>query len=1180
MIEELKIEKTINKTFANLPVPQDKIKNLKKNLETYKNGSQQEQNGNEEFYKNLISDFLKNTWYKDTNLINTYHQSNKLSVDLAIYSGKGNDSKIAVLIEVKSPKNKDEMFSIENPNCKALQECVYYFLKESVINENKEIKNIIITNYDDFYIFSAKDLSRFFVKELGEDIKKHSTGLLTDNTTDYFYQNCAKPAIDEWLKKETIKVTHFSPKEFYDKEDTDIIPLYKIFSPEHLLGKPFANDSNSLDKKFYAELLHIIGLEEIKEGSKKLIKRKSEEKRDSASLLESSIFQLEERIFDGEERFEIALRLCVMWINRLLFLKLVESQLLSYQNSNTNYKFLTIETIPNFSELDILFFKVLGRKTDERDKNLKEKYKFVPYLNSSLFEPCEEESLLRIRGLQNNQMKIFGQTVLKDNNGKKAKGKRETLAYIFDFLDSYNFASDVNRSIVETNKTLINASVLGLIFEKLNGYKDGSFFTPGFITEYMAKETIERVVIQKFNEVKKWKCKSLSEVREKINLADNRDEASEIIDSLKICDPAVGSGHFLVSVLNRILYIKSYLNILHYTDGELLLNSEWEFSIENDDLSVFDSKGRIFTYSLGNKSLQRLQEAIFNEKRQIIENCLFGVDINPASVYICRLRLWIELLKNAYYTKESNYTQLETLPNIDINIKCGNSLISKYPIQIGTSFVDYVKSDATKSKEFKELLLNYKNEVSRYKRENNKEIKYKVNNKINAIKQNISGIIQYELFDEEKNKQAIEDDFFRNSMEWMIEFPEILDTNGKLLGFDAVIGNPPYGIFNKKQNKKISLTTEDIAINLIKKRYYEADEGMINAAKVFYALGFRLMSENGYMCMIIPFGILADTSSIKIRKKIFEQHSFIRIDAFPERDSTNRRVFDDAKMSTAILLTSNKKMDSKTSIGVSFEKTIPLDRSDFSKSDIASFSPDMMQIPICNREAFDFLMKMRSRKDLSRFGEIAPTITGELDMTQGKEYLTTDTSKTMLVKGAQISRFIFKTKSEDISQGEIEYVNTENFYKKCSKEKQEQIKHRRIAMQGLSGINERVRLKGVIVPENFILANSSNFLKHQTFYSLQLLLGLFNSKLLNFIFKATSTSSNVNGYEVDSLPFPRLTNNNVIQQQKIITLVDKILSIKREVQDSDTSSIEHEIDLLVYQLYGLTEDEISIIENS
>ena len=449
------------------------------------------------------------------------------------------------------------------------------------------------------------------------------------------------------------------------------------------------------------------------------------------------------------------------------------------------------------------------------------------------------------------------------------------------------------------------------------------------------------------------------------------------------------------------------------------------------------------------------------------------------------------------------------------------------------------------------------------------------------MKARLNAGAQLDLFDEEANKKIGDANIFKHSMEWSLEFPEVLDDDGKFQGFDVVIGNPPYGLFNKKQNQNISLSTENAVIDIIRRKYPEANEGMINAAKVFYSMGFQLSARKGYLCMIIPFGILADTSSVKIRKSIFENHSFLSIDAFPERDSTSRRVFTDAKMSTAILFSSNEKQNIPFSVGVSFEKSIPLKRSEFSVEDIAAFSSEMLQIPMCDRATFDLLMKMRTREDLLKFGDIAPCMTGELDMTQGKKYLTDDISKPMLVKGVQISRYVFKTTNEEISQGKIEYVNVEEFFKKCSSEKQEQTKYERIVMQGLSGINEKQRLKAMLVPKNLLLANSANFLKHQTKYSLKYLLGLFNSKLLNFIFKATSTSSNVNGYEVDALPIPDATAE---EQKKIIDLVDKILAAKQATstasEGADTAELEKEIDAAVYALYGLSEEEIQAVEKA
>ncbi|HSV89191.1 MAG TPA: DUF559 domain-containing protein, partial [Bacteroidales bacterium] len=268
----------------------------------------------------------------------------------------------------------------------------------------------------------------------------------------------------------------------------------------------------------------------------------------------------------------------------------------------------------------------------------------------SLFEPTDiEQDTLFISNLKDDKtIPIFSQTVLKDQQGKKRTGNISTLQYLFEFLDAYDFGAEGGEEIQEDSKTLINASVLGLIFEKINGYKDGSFFTPGFITMYMCRETIRKDVVQKFNETKKWHCTTLEELYDKI---EDRKEANRIVNSIKICDPAVGSGHFLVSALNEMIAVKNDLKILQDRDGKRL--KEYQVEVVNDELIVTDEEGELFEYNPSNKESQRIQETLFHEKQTIIENCLFGVDINSNSVKICRLRLWIELLKNAYYISSS-----------------------------------------------------------------------------------------------------------------------------------------------------------------------------------------------------------------------------------------------------------------------------------------------------------------------------------------------------------------------------------------------------------------------------------------------------------------------------------------------------------------------------------------------
>ncbi|MBU2046384.1 MAG: Eco57I restriction-modification methylase domain-containing protein, partial [Bacteroidetes bacterium] len=624
--------------------------------------------------------------------------------------------------------------------------------------------------------------------------------------------------------------------------DNKLIALFKLLSPEHLLKLPFTNDSNSLDKRFYSELLHIIGLTETKEGSKKLIERNKEGERNSGSILEDAIIQLDslDKInrldkpsqfgnTQQERLFNVGLELSITWINRILFLKLLEAQLITYHKGDQSYAFLSLDKIKNYDDLNSLFFQVLARRYDDRNQDVKKAFEKVPYLNSSLFEPTEiEQVTLFISNLKDDKtIPVISSTVLKNDQGKKRTGSITTLEYLFEFLNAYDFTSEGSEEIQEDNKSLINASVLGLIFEKINGYKDGSFFTPGFITMYMCRETIRKAVVQKFNETKKWNCSTVVELYDKI---EDRKEANNIVNSIKICDPAVGSGHFLVSALNEMIAVKNDLKILQDRNGSRL--KEYHVEVVNDELIVTDEEGELFEYNPNNKESQRIQETLFHEKQTIIENCLFGVDINPNSVKICRLRLWIELLKNAYYKapsplEKAGVEALETLPNIDINIKCGNSLVSRFAIDADLSqalkkskwnidaykiAVDtYRNAESKEQKREMERLIadiksDFRSNIDNPFKKTIRTARGKVDNlatEINTKKQwgekeDKKLIKDYEkAVDKLKKLEEQRDDIesnriFENAFEWRFEFPEVLNDEGDFVGFDVVIGNPPY----------------------------------------------------------------------------------------------------------------------------------------------------------------------------------------------------------------------------------------------------------------------------------------------------------------------------------------------------------------------------------------------------
>jgi len=643
-LQILKPRKALNKAFLKVKPNRTEIESFKANLTNLLDSTNDTES--EEFHKNLVIDFLKKTYYDPNHFINTKGRN-----DLVIHNGNKAAITVGVIIEAKKPTNKSEMLTKEKFNVKAFQELVLYYLRERITQKNIEIKYLIATNINEWFIFDATLFDRLFAqnKNLVKQFNDFEGGRLADTKTDFFYKQIAEPFISEI--KQNIEFTYFDIREYEKplrnddkKDDNKLIALFKLLSPEHLLKLPFVNDSNSLDKRFYGELLHIIGLTETKEGSKKIIERNKEGERKTGTLLENAIIQLDslDKISRLDNRnhfgankqerlFNVGLELSITWINRILFLKLLEAQIVTYHKGDKSHEFLSIDKIKDYDVLNTLFFQVLARKQDERNEDVKTAFSKVPYLNSSLFEPTEiEHSTLFISQLSDDKtIPLYSHTVLKDDKGKKRTGELNPLEYLFAFLNAYDFSSEGSEEIQEDNKTLINASVLGLIFEKINGYKDGSFFTPGFITMYMCRETIRKTVIQKFNETKGWNCIDINSLYDKI---EDRNEANKIVNNIKICDPAVGSGHFLVSALNEIIAIKSDLKILQDREGRRL--KEYHLEVLNDELIVTDEDGELFEYNPTNKESQRIQETLFHEKQTIIENCLFGVDINQNSVKI------------------------------------------------------------------------------------------------------------------------------------------------------------------------------------------------------------------------------------------------------------------------------------------------------------------------------------------------------------------------------------------------------------------------------------------------------------------------------------------------------------------------------------------------------------------
>ncbi|EGQ2323200.1 class I SAM-dependent DNA methyltransferase [Campylobacter jejuni] len=898
-----------NPYYRKKQIMQNEFDIFNKALMQYLERLESSQSENEDYLvANALSPFLTMLNFKTH--IKT-KQKGKSEIDLSI--SKDEFSKdLEVLIEAKKPNSK-EFITHTKVNSKALHETILYYFRNREYSFS--LKFIIITDFYKFYIFKISEFEELFYKnpsfkKLFEEFCNPNS--LFKGNTEEFYKEVAKLIENskENLKGFLIDLTFLKDKQ--KSNFKNLASIYKTFHRDFLLNEFNPNDANSLNNAFYKELLYILGLCESKQNSKLIIAKSEESKEEQGTFYTAINSKLK------EENFETILKLLILWLNRILFLKLIESNLVRF-NDDKNLKFLNFKKIPDFDKLSELFFEVLAKEKSTRKKS---EFAYLPYLNSSLFEKQSIENTLEISSLSND-LKLFyyKNTVLKDDKCKAKKGQVGLLEYLFEFLDSFDFGSDDEQSEILSQKELISSSVLGNVFEKLNGYKEGSFYTPSFITSYMCKESITKVVLDKFNAQFDLDAKDISELRKSLRKEDKKAQ-KELLNSIKICDPAVGSGHFLVSALNIMLSIYDELN---------LFDEEFYLEVQNDEILITNHKGEFIEYkrpSTPKDKAHLIQQELFHTKKDIIENNLFGVDINPNSCEITKLRLWIELLKHSFYQSfdDENYHDLKTLPNIDINIKCGNSLVSYFETGKSLSHYPNIKERINKYKrivkdykegfytdkshinqEIKNLKISFKNFcfADKFKKEmksfNDKCEKYskKYGNFLAVDDENLKFFVSANLtlfdFDEKEatkefaNLKKEYDNIFNlesnHPFEWRFEFPEILDDDGNFKGFDLIIGNPPY--IRQEEIKELKNTLS---------KNYKVYKGTADIYTYFYELGFNVLKENGILSFITSNKYTRAGYGEALREFLLKNTCILKY-----IDLNGIKVFDSATVDTSIL---------------------------------------------------------------------------------------------------------------------------------------------------------------------------------------------------------------------------------------------------------------------------------------
>ncbi len=1211
----------------------------------------------EEFQKNEINKFLKNAYGYDCNT--------SKKVDSAIYV----DGEVRVLIEVKALNNKTEFpKNRENPLSKAFCQMVFYFLEEIEKEKNNSLKHAIICNAHEFFLFDCKDL--LFLrddKRIKDFYKKCAQKEGTDPSTKRFYSD-----LEEYLKKDfegELRYTHFNLSS-YDLKELPLI--YQVLSQEVLLKQGKTLDANTLNKDFYEELLYILGLEEQNNKGKILIKP-SRTKNSLSDALKKKYTNL-----DDEE----VMALLIAWNNRILFLRLLESLLISFKHFEN--PFLTIENFKDFNALNTLFFEVLAKKNSERLPEIKEDkiLEKIPYLNSSLFDktPLELKGC-EIKLLDNKKLEIYKNSVLKKDNPKQEP--LPLLEYFFKFLRLYKFTTtpkDIKDNTNTSESRLINPSVLGLVFEKLNGYKEGSFYTPSFITSYMCKESITPIVLDKFNQKYNIECEKLEELKNYLKnnyKEDKRKEYLQVLLALRICDPAVGSGHFLVSALNEMVRIAYELGLI----ASLYRHS---LTLENDEIIIHTPEDKIFNYTIPhseNDPHHQIQKELFELKKDIIENCLFGVDINPNSCEITKLRLWIELLKYSYYIFENgkNTNALETLPNIDINIKCANSLIFNFPLNskltIGQT-LEFSKNLKAEIKEYKNsvmlykeglgektkilqniaklksLIINYFIEQHQAKRHLKESLKafiseygdeifdlstafgmemlkiarlkennYRFNPTLTKKQPSPIGVEANRLLIKIKEcYETLENLKNSNAFEWRFEFPEVLNDEGDFLGFDCIIGNPPY--IRQEHIKDLK--------PLLQKQYHNFYNSTADIYTYFFALALNLLKEKGFNAFITSNKYARAKYGAKLREWLLKKTTLV---SYMELNAL--KVFESATVDTSIM-NFIKQTPPKENSFKYYEPT-PND-----KNDLKSTPSLLMKQNALSTESFIFanatLLDLRDKiesvgtplKDWDiqiNYGIKTGANEAFIITTEKREEILnacktqeerkcTETLIKPILRGKDIKRYSYEWAGEWL-------INTHNGYTSALKSKIPPIDIAKYPAtkahldshwdtiatrcdQGdtpyhlrncayLEDFEKEKIVYGEIVQEpRFYLDNGECELGY--FYAeatsfiltgehLRYLLGMLHSKLITFAFKTFYAGGGLgeSGYRykkafIERLPIPQITEKNQELADKITDCAKRILKSKAKDPKANTQKLEKEIDALVYQLYHLTDEEIKIIE--
>lgn len=808
--------------------------------------------------------------------------------------------------------------------------------------------------------------------------------------------------------------------------------------------------------------------------------------------------------------------------------------------------------------------------------------KTVPFLNGGLFDCLDDKDKGKYYDCFTDRKAVnkylvfpdflfFGEEAgknidLSEFYGDKKK-KKVSARGIIDILKRYNFTVEENTPF--DKEVSLDPELLGKVFENLLAAynpetqttarkQTGSFYTPREIVQYMVDESLVAHLKRTVGEDLETEYRKLLQYTdEPFEL--NEEQRHAIMQSLyncKILDPACGSGAFPMGILQQMVHI------LQRIDPD---NTNWKEMMLN--LAVGETK-EAFMSNISEERLELLKdiEHSFDEninrpdyarKLYLIENCIYGVDIQPIAIQISKLRFFISLVVDQ--KTNDNPTDnfgIRPLPNLEAKFVAANTLIGLDKIDTSLFDTDEVKEKEEEMKEARHKIFGAKTVKT----------KRKYRQRIAEIRQELSALLEesgavgndgakqlnsWDMFDQNASSP-----FF--DPEWMFGVKD---------GFDIVIGNPPYGVSIKGDYRK------KVVDHLGNVPDYEIYYYFIQEAE-------RIVLENGILSYIIPNTYLFNTFAKKYRESILEKWKIIEI-----LDCTKFPIFEKAVVRNTIN-TWQKRSGGNNSVGYrrttnifSFDGLVSQERVFMSKDGIMAMNQNWGLAFCLNNETIEIIRKISNCNNTIK--EIFPLISQGLiayDKYQGQsEEIIKKRAYHFTSYHSGLKQWLW---GEDVTRYAVKWNNKE-YIDYC-----DGIANPR---NPVFFTGKRLLVREITNPSIFAAVTDKELyndpaiiiIKDNPTFSLYSLLAILNSKLATFYHFNHSPKATKGAFpkilvqDIKDFPLPIMSEETITILDR---LVDRILQAKEQSLSANTTDWENQIDKLVYRLYGLSYDEVLIVD--